>query len=82
MTAPTIGNGESWQNQEEVTISSIMSSAEDGSGGIAEVMLNYSDTWTSIDDETFTLSLNDGKQFLDSNQSIMLGIKEKRFRLL
>ena len=65
MTAPTIGNGESWQNQEEVTISSIMSSAEDGSGsGIAEVMLNYSDTWTSIDDETFTLSLNDGETIL------------------
>ena len=65
MTAPTIGNGESWQNQEEVTISSIMSSAEDGSGsGIAEVMLNYSDTWTSIDDETFTLSLNDGVTIL------------------
>ena len=65
MTAPTIGNGESWQNQEEVTISSIMSSAEDGSGsGIAEVMLNYSDTWTSIDDETYTLNLNDGETIL------------------
>ena len=65
MTAPTIGNGESWQNQEEVTISSIMSSAEDGSGsGIAEVMLNYSDTWTSINDETYTLNLNDGETIL------------------
>lgn len=65
MTAPTIGNGESWQNQKEVTISSIMSSAEDGSGsGIAEVMLNYSDIWTSIDDETFTLNLSDGETIL------------------
>ena len=62
MTAPTVGNGNEWVNDNIVTISGFDSATDDGSGsGLDYVQIQQDSVWSDITSSSTTLTFAEGE---------------------
>ena len=62
MTAPTVGNGNEWVNENIVTISGFDSATDDGSGsGLDYVQIQQDSVWSDITSSSTTLTFAEGE---------------------
>ena len=62
MSAPVIGDGETWSDSTSVTISSLQTSVDDGSGcGVDYVQIDRDGIWTNYTEDSVVLSFDEGE---------------------
>ncbi len=65
ITTPTIGGTNGWSNSNEVTISNLIDSANDGSGsGVDYIQYKTDDLWVDTTDSSITLNFEEGEHTL------------------
>ena len=62
MSAPVIGDGETWSDSTSVTISSLQTSVDDGSGcGVDYVQIERDGIWTNYTEDSVVLTFDEGE---------------------
>lgn len=75
MSSVSVGNGNTWQSTNSVTISGILDAANDGSGsGVEFVELQVNGgTWSSISTNSHTIELNEGNHSISLRATDRVG---------